>query len=120
MILSKYWINYNKNKLFYMNLAIFCTQLTFDLILRLGVIFRLGIHPSVFSYILRNTFSMDAKMYSKMPTEIFFGSSDCLLSESCVKTDRGFRKTIFFSFTATGVDCMYEISYNYIETRHGS
>ena len=62
-----------------MNLAIFCTQLTFDLILRLGVIFRLGIYPSVFSYILRNTFSMDAKMYSKMPTEIFFGSSDCLL-----------------------------------------
>ena len=70
---------YNKNKLFYMNLAIFCTQLTFDLILRLGVIFRLGIHPSVFSYILRNTFSMDAKMYSKMPTEFFLGSSDCLL-----------------------------------------
>ena len=57
----------------------FCTQLTYDLILRLGVIFRLGIHPSVFSYILRNTFIMDAKMYSKMPTEIFFGSSDCLL-----------------------------------------
>ena len=55
-----------------MNLAIFCTQLTFDLILRLVVICRLGIHPSVFSYILRNTFSMDAKMYSKMPTEFFF------------------------------------------------
>ena len=50
----------------------FFTQLTFDLILRLGVIFRLGIHPSVFSYILRNTFSMDAKMYSKMPTEFFW------------------------------------------------
>ena len=31
------------------------------------------------SYILRNTFSMDAKMYSKMPTEFYFGSSDCLL-----------------------------------------
>ena len=54
-----------------MNLAMFCSQLTFDLILRLGVIFRLGIHPSVFSYIFRNTFSMDAKMYSKMPTQIF-------------------------------------------------
>ena len=62
-----------------MNFAIFGTQLTFDLILRLGVIFRLGIHPRVFSYILRNTFSMDAKMYSKMPTEFFLGSSDCLL-----------------------------------------
>ena len=33
----------------------------------------------MFSYILRNMFSMDAKMYSKMPTEFFFGSSDCLL-----------------------------------------
>ena len=33
----------------------------------------------MFSYILRNTFSMDAKIYSKMPTENFFGSSDCLL-----------------------------------------
>ena len=55
-----------------MNLCNFCTQLTFDLILRLGGIFRLGIHPSVFSYISRNTFSMDAKMYSKMPTEFFF------------------------------------------------
>ena len=57
----------------------FCTQLTFDLSLKLGVIFRLGIHPSVCSYILRNTFSMDAKMYSKMPTEFFFCSSDYLL-----------------------------------------
>ena len=49
----------------------FCTQLTFDLILRLGVIFRLGIHPGVFPYILSKTFSMDTKMYSKMPTETF-------------------------------------------------
>ena len=32
----------------------------------------------MFSYILRNTSSMDAKMYSKMPT-YFFCSSDCLL-----------------------------------------
>ena len=54
-----------------MNLCNFCTQLTFDLILRLWGIFRLGIHPSVFSYILRDTFSMAAKMYSKLPTEIF-------------------------------------------------
>ena len=60
-----------------MNLCNFCTQLTFDLILRLGGIFRHGIHPSVFSYISRNTFSMDAKMYSKMPTNFFVaGSSD--------------------------------------------
>ena len=44
---------------------------SFDLILRLRGIFRLGVHPSVFSYMQRNTFSMDAKMYSKMPTKIF-------------------------------------------------
>ena len=59
-----------------MKLCNFCAQLTFDLILRLGGIFRLGIHPSAFSYISRNTFIMDAEMYSKMPTEFFFGSSD--------------------------------------------
>ena len=33
----------------------------------------------MFSNILRNTLSVDAKMYSKMPTEIFLGSLDCLL-----------------------------------------
>ena len=60
-----------------MNLCNFCTHLTFDLIMSLGGIFRLGIHPSVFPYMPRNTFSMDAKMYSKMPTELFsFCSSD--------------------------------------------
>ena len=55
-----------------MNLCNFCTHLTFDLILRLGGIFRLGIHPSVFSYMPRNTFNIDAKMYSKMPTYFFW------------------------------------------------
>ena len=58
-----------------MNLCNFCTHLTFDLILRLGGILRLGIHPSVFSYISRDTLSMLAKMYSKLPTYCF-GSSD--------------------------------------------
>ena len=43
--------------------------MTFDLLLGLRDIFRLGIHPSVYCYTSRNTFSMDAKMYSKMPTE---------------------------------------------------
>ena len=48
-----------------------CTQLTFDLILGLGGIFRLGIHPYPTSNTSRYTMSMDAKMYSKMPTEFF-------------------------------------------------
>ena len=48
VILNKYWIIYNYNKLLYMNLCNFCTHFTFDLILRLGGIFRLCIHPSVF------------------------------------------------------------------------
>ena len=47
----------------------FCTQLTFDLVLGLWSIFRLGIHLSVYCYTSRNTFSMFAKIYSKMPTE---------------------------------------------------
>ena len=42
----------------------------------------------MFSYILRNTFSVDAKMYSKMPTEFFFGSSDCLLIGNIVNKQK--------------------------------
>ena len=49
----------------------FCTQLTFDLILRIGGIFRLGIHPSVFSYISRNILAWMPKCTKKMPAEFF-------------------------------------------------
>ena len=35
---------------------------------------------------------MNAKMYSKMPTEIFFGSSDCLLPYSLREHTRNDRK----------------------------
>ena len=72
-----------------MNVCNFCTHLTFDLILRLKGIFRLGIHPSVVSYMPRNIFSMDAKMHSKMPTyflALWIGNfllSSHLLRNSC-------------------------------------
>ena len=50
----------------------FCTKMTIVLLLVLRGIFRLGIHPSMYCYTLRNTFSMDAKMYQEMPTEKYF------------------------------------------------
>ena len=49
-----------------------CTQLTFDLILGLWGISRLGIHPYPSLNTSRYTLSMDAKMYSKMLTDLFF------------------------------------------------
>ena len=53
-----------------------CTQLTFDLILGLLGISRLGIHPNPSKNTSRYTLSMDAKMYSKMPTEFFSQALD--------------------------------------------
>ena len=58
---------------------LFCTELTFDLILRLRSIFRLGIHPYVFYHTSRSTMSMDAIMYSILPSEDFFWAMDCWL-----------------------------------------
>ena len=56
---------------------LFCTELTFDPILRLRSIFRLGIHPYVFYHTSRSTMSMDAIMYSILPSEEFFRAMDC-------------------------------------------
>ena len=50
----------------------FCTHLTFDLILRLRRISRLGIHPHGCWHTSRNTISMDATFYSFLPSEEFF------------------------------------------------
>ena len=61
---------------------LFCTELTFDLILRLRSIFRLGIHPYVFNHTSRSTMSMDAIMYSILPSEEFF-SGYGLLTITC-------------------------------------
>ena len=58
---------------------LFCTELTFDLILRLRSIFRLGIHPYVFYHKSRGILSMDAIMYSILPSEEFFRAMDCWL-----------------------------------------
>ena len=57
----------------------FCTHLTFDLILRLRRISRLGIHPYGFWHTSRNTISMDATFYSILPSEEFFHGMDCQL-----------------------------------------
>ena len=62
-----------------------CTQLTFDLILGLWGISRLGIHPISFLKYIKITLSMDAKMYSKMPTEFFFQALDGQLYYKTVK-----------------------------------
>ena len=49
---------------------IFCTQLTFDLFLRLRSNYRLGIHPYVFCDISRNNISMGRIMYSILPSKV--------------------------------------------------
>ena len=49
---------------------IFCTQLTFDLFLRLRSNYRLGIHPYVFCHISRNNTSMGRIMYSILPSKV--------------------------------------------------
>ena len=56
---------------------LFYTELTFDLILGLRSIFRLGIHPYLFNHTTRSTMSMGAKMYSILPSEEFFRAMDC-------------------------------------------
>ena len=58
------------------------THLTFDLILGLWGISRLGIHPYPSKNTSRYTLSMDAKMYSKMPTDFFFQALDGQLIEN--------------------------------------
>ena len=49
---------------------IVCTQLTFDLFLRLRSNYRLGIHPYVFCHISRNNISMGRIMYSILPSKV--------------------------------------------------
>ena len=49
---------------------LFCTHLTFDLILRLWSISRLGIHPYGCWHSSRNTISMDTKFYSILPSKV--------------------------------------------------
>ena len=69
----------------------FCTHLTFDLILRLRPIFRLGIHPYGCWHTSRNTISMDATFCSVLPLEEFFHGMDCqpytLMSKRLAETD---------------------------------
>ena len=74
-----YWLSYRRiwvnSSLWVMNsIAIFsfCTRLTVDIILRLRLISRLGIHPYGCWHTSRNTFSMDATFYSILPSEELF------------------------------------------------
>ena len=60
------------------NVLLFCTQLTFDLILSHRDIFRLGIHPYQFYYIYWNKFSIDASFYPICHKK-FFRDLDCQL-----------------------------------------
>ena len=54
------------------NIMLFCTQLTFDLILSHRDIYRIGIHPYRFNYTYWNIFSKDASFYPILPSEVFF------------------------------------------------
>ena len=74
------WINSCLGMMNLIAIFSFCTHLTFDLILRLGRISRLGIHPNGFWHTSRNTISMDATFY---PSEDFFHGMDCQLIASC-------------------------------------
>ena len=49
---------------------IYCTQLTFDLFLRLRSNYRLGIHPYVSCQISRNNISVGRIMYSILPSKV--------------------------------------------------
>ena len=60
----------NNNVYFYFyRFLLFCTRLTFDLVLWPRVIYRLGIHPYEFGHMPRNIMSIGRIMYSKMPTK---------------------------------------------------
>ena len=63
-----------------------CTQLTFDLILGLLGISRLGTPPLSFLKHIKilYTLSMDAKMYSKMPTDFFQALDGQLYRNKCL------------------------------------
>ena len=49
---------------------IFCTQLTFDIFLRLRSNYRFGIHPYVICHISRNNISMGRIIYSILPSKV--------------------------------------------------
>ena len=51
-------------------ILLFCTHLTFDLILSPRDISRLGIHPYCVYYTYINIMSMDASFYSILPSKV--------------------------------------------------
>ena len=79
---KRIWINSCLRVMNSIAIFSFCTHLTFDLILRLKCISRLGIHPYGCWHTSRNTFSMDATFYSILLSEEFFlGNDSQLLGE---------------------------------------
>ena len=59
--------------------ALFCYQLTYDLILRHRDISRLNIHRHRFYYTYRKIIRMNASFYPILPSEVFFHKMDCQL-----------------------------------------
>ena len=64
------WINRWLEMMYRIVIHLFCTHLTFDLILRLWSISTLGIHPYGCWHTSRNTISMDAEFYSILPSKV--------------------------------------------------
>ena len=75
--MTRVQVTYNQSIIFQNNnvyfhfyrFLLFCTRLTFDLVLWPRVIYRLGIHPYEFGHMPRNIMSIGRIMYSKMPTK---------------------------------------------------
>ena len=86
------WINSCLRVMNLIAIFSFCTQLTFNLILRFRCISRLGIHPYGWWHTSRYTISMDATFYSILPSEEFFHGMDCQLWVCTVCPDLSVRK----------------------------
>ena len=90
--------------MYWIVIYLFCTHLTFDLILRLRNISRLGIHPYGCWHTSRNTISMDATFYSILPSKVkislfcpnglpTINSSDCPLLTLPPSNSSGYKRT---------------------------
>ena len=82
---------------------LFCTQLTFDLILRPRYISRLGIHPNRFYYTCRVVNSMDASFYSVLPSKVKI-SLFCLNGQPTIRHELGLSSLYCISITSN-INC---------------
>ena len=77
--------------MYWIVMYLFCTHLTFDLILRLRSISRLGIHPYGCWHTSRNTIIIDAKFYSMLPSKVKI-SLFCLNGLPTIRRVQAFEK----------------------------